>query len=434
MPEGLQVGNLTGEFGTGHALAGPWPQGVADGAGGLAGQACQNLPLVGHAQSFETGMALAGSAQDVRLQALDQGLMAAAAAYKIGTGAQMLGQLTSASCNRRLQRAFAQPCMPERQAEQQCKCHQRQREVAQQQARQIVMSGFQDHGHRAVLSEIPQQPGVVVAGDGAVFPQIGIRHHRDQPLAVDHLHHVRGIGAVGPGLGMIQRVFQVEGRVEAHVGRFFFVFQIQARQFGPAHRRFAGSGRDQWNRRLGQRIVFQSFFFAILQLDVPGEVLANLDPVQQQVAAAVLLLIPYLLGDEQQVAAGSGPAQQPFGLGRCHVFATVEQQERLWLLTDVGKLEQVTGGVDRGRTLTQEVFGSQIRIGRNFRRRSLVDDFFIGLKMLVGIATAQQQCHEHQQADQYLLAPAHRFASASNSRRQPSQSSCCRCAGGRRWP
>ncbi|RMP66046.1 hypothetical protein ALQ20_05450 [Pseudomonas syringae pv. atrofaciens] len=347
------------------------------------------MPLFGNDQPLETGMQPAGATQDVLLQAFDQRLLPGMFAQELGTGAQVLGQLAACKWCGPAQRALAQTDVPQTQADQQCQRQQRLRKVAQQQAQQVVVFGLQHQGHLAVLRQIPEQPGIVIVADRAGFPQVGVRDNRDQPSAPAYLQQVRGIGAVRPGLGVIFRVFEVKRRIETHVGRGALVFQVQAGQLRPGHLLVCGGRRHQrdgqWRLSVGQLLF--------LGIDVFGEVLMNLQTVQQQIAAATFLFVPQLFGDEQQVPACFGPVQQLLGLRRRHVFPVIEQQQGLGALTRVGKLGQRINGIHCDREATQKMFGRQPGIGLRLWRGALIDRFLVALELSAQKqrATCQQQ-------------------------------------------
>ncbi len=176
---------------------------------------------------------------------------------------------------------------------------------------------------------------------------------------------------------MIFRVFEVKRRIEAHVGRGALVFQVQAGQLWPGHFLVFGGGRHQrngqWRLSVGQLLF--------LGIDVFGEVLVNLQTVQQQIAAAAFLFVPQLFGDEQQVPACLGPVQQFLGLRRRHVFPVIEQQQGLRALTRVGKLSQRVDGIHRDGEATQKMFSRKPGIGLRLWRGALIDRFLVAFKL-----------------------------------------------------
>ena len=63
---------------------------MADGAGRQTSHAAEYLPLFGHAEAIETGVAQAGAALDIALQGLQQMALAGVAQEEVGTAAQVL--------------------------------------------------------------------------------------------------------------------------------------------------------------------------------------------------------------------------------------------------------------------------------------------------------------------------------------------------------
>lgn len=118
------MGDLAGEVGSGKALRRIWAHGLADGAGWQAGHAPEDLPLLGDAELFETGVATPRPAQDVALQTVQQGDVAALAEEEVGAGAQVFLQLPARTAGHRLQGTLAQPCAPQAGEQQQQRCRQ----------------------------------------------------------------------------------------------------------------------------------------------------------------------------------------------------------------------------------------------------------------------------------------------------------------------
>ncbi|MNY52463.1 hypothetical protein D3C86_1881360 [compost metagenome] len=102
------------------------------------------------------------------------------------------------------------------------------------------------------------------------FPQIGVGHHDDRTESVVQLHHMGGLATVGPGLGEVLRIFEMERGIEAGVGRCVLIFQIEFGQL-----------REGVARRTGWRV-----------LEVFAQRLLQLHPIQQQVIALPGLFIP----------------------------------------------------------------------------------------------------------------------------------------------
>ncbi|MNN68107.1 hypothetical protein D3C81_1837880 [compost metagenome] len=133
-----------------------------------------------------------------------------------------------------MQWAVTHADVPEPKADQREQSDNGLREVAPEQGQQAIVLGVVDQRDVGVGAQIPEQPGVVVLADGLVLPQLGVGDHGDRAQAVGQLHHVRGLGAVGPRLRQILRVVEVEVGVEASVGRCVFVFQIESGQLREA--------------------------------------------------------------------------------------------------------------------------------------------------------------------------------------------------------
>ena len=70
------MGNLTGEIGGAQRLLAERAHGLADGVAGKTAEPAEHLPLLGYRQAFKTGLAMAGAALDVLLQALQQAVLA----------------------------------------------------------------------------------------------------------------------------------------------------------------------------------------------------------------------------------------------------------------------------------------------------------------------------------------------------------------------
>ena len=265
--------------------------------------------------------------------------------------------------------------VPETQADQGDQGNQRLGEITQQQGPQAVVIGVEQQGHVRVRGQVPEQPGVVVLIDSGVFPQVGVGHHNDRAEPMVELHHVRGPGAVGPGLGEIVRVFEMERGVEAGVGRRVFVFQIELGECGIGV--VADDGR--W------------------VLEVFAQGLVQLDPVQQQIVALPGLLIPQRLSDEQQAPAGPGPAHQLVNLPGCHVVAVAEQQQAMVTWLQAGQDIEAVGMADGQALFAQEMFGGQVGIGLGFGRGAVVDFRRIGdcLEVQINTQCAQQHGNDY---------------------------------------
>ncbi|MCY1552429.1 hypothetical protein D9M68_888240 [compost metagenome] len=104
--------------------------------------------------------------------------------------------------------------------------------MAQQQAGQAIALGAVEQGHGTVLAEVPEQPGIVVFGDIVVLPDPAVAQHADQAVAMIELQQVRRGVAVGPCMGAVLGVVEVELGIEAEIGRRPFILQVELGQFG----------------------------------------------------------------------------------------------------------------------------------------------------------------------------------------------------------
>jgi len=109
-------------------------------------------------------------AQDIALQGVQQGALAAAAQQEVGAGLQVFLQLSACFGRWRLDRALAHAGLPERQGDQRGERHQRLGEIAHQQGEQVVHVAIEQQAHVGALVEVPQQPGVIVLADSRGFP------------------------------------------------------------------------------------------------------------------------------------------------------------------------------------------------------------------------------------------------------------------------
>lgn len=408
--------------------------------------------MLGDAELFETGVATPRPAQDVALQTVQQGDVAALAEEEVGAGAQVFLQLPARTAGHRLQGTLAQPCAPQAGEQQQQRCRQGLGEVAGEQGGEAVAFGAVEQGHLVVLGQVPEQPGVVVLLDVAVLPDPGVGEHRDQALAVLHLQQVGGVAAVGPGVGVVLRIVEVVVGIEADVGRRALVFQVQAGQCGIVRHAVGGLfflAGGVLRRRFGRVVVDATFvgvgvgvgvggFLAgpvLAVVEVLGEVLADIQAVEQQVAALLLVLVPQAFGDQHQVPALLAPLQQAASLAGSHAGAAAEQEQGMpggrQLLEDL----KAVGAAHRDPLLAQEQFGGQVGIAPGLRRWAEVDRLRIGLQA-AGQEDRQQpgQQQEHGK-QQEARAPAHHgLAPAAKRLRQPSQRRWRVSSAGSRWP
>ncbi|MNF70881.1 hypothetical protein D3C84_528110 [compost metagenome] len=255
------------------------------------------------------------------------------------------------------------------------------------------------------------------------------------------LQHVGGLGAVGPGVGAVLAVVEVELRVEAGVGRCLFVFQVELGQLGegvvlgiglvvPGRRDVLRPFRDvQAVRRFG-RYRLGAFVF----LEVAAFVLLDAKAVGQQVVALAFLLVIQALDDEQQVAALARPVQQAVGLARSHARATAEQQKRLAGAGQGVEHFQAIGARHLQAALAQELLRGQVGIAQHFRRGSVLDGFLVRLQAPGEIDGQEPQQQGQGGADEEAWAQAHALAPVANRRRQPSQRPWRDSAAGSRWP
>ncbi|MCY1527832.1 hypothetical protein D9M68_629180 [compost metagenome] len=137
-------------------MPGQRPHGLADGAGWQAGQAAQHLPLFGHGEPFETGVAVPRAALDIPLQALQQAGLSAAAEEEVGAAAQVFFELSARPVGRGLQRALALAGVPEQQDDEQGQGDQGFGEVLPEQGGEAVALGAVEQGDGGVLGEVPE--------------------------------------------------------------------------------------------------------------------------------------------------------------------------------------------------------------------------------------------------------------------------------------
>ena len=114
---------------------------------------------------------------------------------------------------------------------------------------------------------------MVVFTDAVVVPDPGVGQGGDQPLAVTQLQHVRGAGAVGPGVGALVRIVEVEAGIEGEKGRAGFVVQIEPRQ-------------------LRLLLVAGRFALGVCGIAVLAGVLLQIEAVCQQVTALAVRFVP----------------------------------------------------------------------------------------------------------------------------------------------
>ncbi|MNU68586.1 hypothetical protein D3C71_579550 [compost metagenome] len=233
------------------------------------------------------------------------------------------------------------------------------------------MIGVEQQRHAGVRRQIPEQPGVVVLVDHRSFPQVGVGHHDDRTEPVVELHHVRGFATVGPGLGQVFRVFEMERGIEAGVGRRVLVLQVQLGQF-----------------RVG--IVVDTGRWI---LEVFAQGLVQLYPVEQQVIALPGLFIPQRLGDKQQAPASAGPVHHLINLSRRHVVAIPQQQQAVLMRIQTGQDIEAVGMTDDQALLAQEVFGGQVWIGLRFGGGAVIDFSRVGRGFQIQINAQCGQQH-----------------------------------------
>ena len=99
--------DLTGEFAGRQTSVGDGAHGLADRAGRQASHAAEYLPLFGHAEAVEAGVAQAGAALDIALQGLQQMALAGVTEEEVGAAAQVFLQLPALALRHRLQWALA---------------------------------------------------------------------------------------------------------------------------------------------------------------------------------------------------------------------------------------------------------------------------------------------------------------------------------------
>ncbi len=102
--------------------------------------------------------------------------------------------------------------------------------MAAQLCEQAVVFAAVHQGHRAVLGQIPEQPGMVVLIDVAVLPDPAVGQRGDQPVTVLQLQHVCSACAVGPGVSAVVGIIEVKVGIEGQIGRRAFILQIQLGQ------------------------------------------------------------------------------------------------------------------------------------------------------------------------------------------------------------
>ncbi|MCY1527833.1 hypothetical protein D9M68_629190 [compost metagenome] len=253
------------------------------------------------------------------------------------------------------------------------------------------------------------------------------------------LQHVGGLGAVGPGVGAVLAVVEVELRVEAGVGRCLFVFQVELGQFGEGvfldRGRLMLVGVGIGGRAIGVAVGFPFLGFGRFFLfEGLGLVLLDAQAVHQQVAALAVFLVVDALGDEQQVAALVRPFQQAVGLARSHARATAEQQKRLAGAGQGVEHFQAIGARHLQAALAQELLRGQVGIAQHFRRGSVLDGFLVRLQAPGEIDGQEPQQQGQGGADEEAWAQAHALAPVANRRRQPSQRPWRDSAAGSRWP
>ena len=176
------------------------------------------------------------------------------------------------------------------------------REVTPEKARQTIVHRVENQRDVGVGAQVPEQPGVVMLADGRGFPQFGIGDHGDRPRPVRQLHHVRGLGAVGPGLGEIFRVFQMKRGVETGVGRGVLVFQVE---FGQIRVRIIASSAGGSLRSLLRDWC-------------------NCTRSSNRSCALSGLLVPQRFGHKYQAPTGACPVQHLIDLARGHARTFAE--------------------------------------------------------------------------------------------------------------
>lgn len=337
-------------------------------------------------------MTTTGAAQNVALQAAQQHLVAAAAQEEVGAGTQVLFQLPARAVRRGDLRALAQADVPQAEQHQQGEGGQGFGEVAAEQAGQVVPVGVVEQRRVGVLGQVPEQPGVVVAGDVVVLPDPAVGEHGDQAVAVVHLQHVGGLVAVGPGVGAVFAVVQVEAGVEVDVGRRVLVFEVELGQLGVGlpvifavcfrllvRVLLVGGGFGLLGRFIGVGVVaavgLAVSVFAVRCLllvrctlgrilvdvvELLGVELLDAEAVEQQVIAGAGFLVVEGFGHEQQVAALAGPFQYAVGLGRRHVLAAGDQQQGVAGSGQGVQHAEVVGPADLDALALEVVPGGQV--------------------------------------------------------------------------
>lgn len=86
------MGNLTGEIGGAQRLLAERAHGLTDGVAGKTAEPAEHLPLLGHRKAFKAGLAMAGAALDVLLQALQQAVLAGALSRMVDNLKTMIAQ------------------------------------------------------------------------------------------------------------------------------------------------------------------------------------------------------------------------------------------------------------------------------------------------------------------------------------------------------
>ena len=125
------MGNLTGEIGGAQRLLAERAHGLTDGVAGKTAEPAEHLPLLGHRKAFKAGLAMAGAALDVLLQALQQAVLAGTAQQEVGAAAQVFLKLPARRICGRQQRTETRRHMPQAGPQQQGEQQQSQWEVAQ---------------------------------------------------------------------------------------------------------------------------------------------------------------------------------------------------------------------------------------------------------------------------------------------------------------
>ena len=297
------------------------------------------------------------------------------------------------------------------------------------------------------------------------MPNPVIGQYGEQAFALIELQHVGAVGAIGPGMGEVFGVVEVEVGIEVDIGRRVFVFQVQLGQFWIARLIFCflllvlvqvvirlkrmlavavavgrvggfiGRGFCWLFAGVSRRLFGGLFGLLIFFGQVFAHMLFDAERVQQQVAAGLIVFVPQAFGDDDQMAALGGPLAQALGLFGRQVFARAEHDQGLPFAGQAGKHFQAVGALHLAALLGEKLLGGQIRIALHLRRRPVFDDLLVGCGDAQQVDAEQAEEQEDPRAEEKARAPGHGRTCGSsgcglNNRRQPSQRPRLRLAGG----